>query len=68
MIEQFEIMFGSKPKEEYTSPLEKSDPPEIDLSSELDANGMKMYQSMIGSMQWAISHPHIHFVNVTVSD
>ena len=54
MIEQFERMFGTKPKE-YTSPLEKSDHPEIDSSPELDANGIKMYQSMIGSLQWAIS-------------
>ena len=54
MIEQFERMFGAKPKE-YTSPLEKSDHPEIDSSPKLDSNGIKMYQSMIGSLQWAIS-------------
>ena len=53
MIEHFEGMFGSKP-EEYTSPLEKSDHPEIDSSPELDASCIKMYQSMIGSLQWAI--------------
>ena len=54
MMDQYEKMFGMKPKE-YTSPLEKSDHPEIDISDELDQAGIKIYQSMIGSLQWAIS-------------
>jgi hypothetical protein len=54
LIEQFETMFGTKPKE-YTSPLEKGDHPEVDTSEELDTEGIKMYQSMIGCLQWAIS-------------
>ena len=54
MIEQYELLFGSKPKE-YTSPLEKGDHPEVDTSKELDDNGIKIYQSMIGSLQWAVS-------------
>jgi hypothetical protein len=45
---------GAKPKE-YTSPLEKVDHPEIDTTDELDQAGIKIYQSMIGSLQWAIS-------------
>jgi hypothetical protein len=47
-------MFGTKPKE-YTSPLEKGDHPEIDTSEELNEDSIKMYQSMIGCVQWAIS-------------
>jgi hypothetical protein len=47
-------MFGSKHKE-YTSPLEEGDHPEIDTSDELDPDNIKVYQSMIGSLQWAIS-------------
>ena len=47
-------MFGSKPKE-YISPLEKGDHPELDTSEELDNDGIQKYQSMIGSIQWAIS-------------
>jgi hypothetical protein len=47
-------MFGSKPKE-YTSPLEKGDRPEIDVTYELDGEGIKKYQTMIGCLQWAVS-------------
>jgi hypothetical protein len=54
MIDQYEKMFGMKPKE-FSSPLEKSDHPEIDTTDELDQAGIKTYQSMIGSLQWAIS-------------
>ena len=54
MIDQFERMYGFKPKE-YSSPLEKGDHPEIDTSAELNQDGIKIYQSMIGSLQWAIS-------------
>jgi hypothetical protein len=54
MQEQFERMFNHKAKE-YTSPLEKGDHLETDTSEELDANGIKMYQSLIGSLQWAVS-------------
>jgi hypothetical protein len=54
MMDQYERMFGTKPRE-YISPLEKADHPEIDTSEELDQSGIKTYQSMIGSLQWAIS-------------
>jgi hypothetical protein len=39
----------------FTSPLDKADHPEIDTSTELNQAGIKVYQSMIGSLQWAIS-------------
>ena len=48
-------MFGEKPKELYSSPLDKGDHPELDTSDLLDADGIQKYQSMIGAMQWAIS-------------
>jgi hypothetical protein len=51
---QYENMFGCKPRE-YTSPLEKGDHPEIDCSDELDDDGIKQYQTMIGCLQWAVS-------------
>jgi hypothetical protein len=50
----FEMMYGSKPRE-YTSPPEKDDHPEIDTSAELNLNGIKKYQTMIGCLQWAVS-------------
>jgi hypothetical protein len=46
-------MFGSKPRE-YPSTLEKGDHPEVDTSEELDEEGIKKYQTMIGCLQWAI--------------
>jgi hypothetical protein len=54
MIEQYERLFGSKPKE-YTSPLKKGDHLEIDTSAFLDSDGIKLYQSTIGSLQWDVS-------------
>jgi hypothetical protein len=47
-------MFGCKPKE-FTFPLEKADHPEIDTSEEVDQAGIKVFQSMTGSLQWEIS-------------
>ena len=54
LIEDYTHIFGHKPKQ-YWSPLEQGDHPETDTSEELDENGTKQYQSMIGSLQWAIS-------------
>jgi Reverse transcriptase (RNA-dependent DNA polymerase) len=53
-MDQYENMFGCKPKE-YTSPLEKEDHPEIDDTDKLDIEGIKRYQTMIGCLQWAVS-------------
>jgi hypothetical protein len=50
---QYENMFGCKPHE-YTSPLEKVDHLEVDCSDELDEEGIKRYQTMIGCLQWAV--------------
>ena len=47
-------MFGIKPKQ-YWSPLEHRDHAEVDTFEELDKSGIKQYQSMIGSLQWAVS-------------
>ena len=38
-----------------SSPLEKGDHPELDTSELLDPTGVQQYQSLIGSLQWAIS-------------
>ena len=54
MIDSYFQMFGQKPKE-ASSPLESGDHPELDTSPELDANGIRKYQTLIGSLQWAIS-------------
>ena len=54
LILDYVVMYGSKPKQ-YSSPLESGDHPELDTSKELDQHEIKKYQSMIGSLQWAIS-------------
>jgi hypothetical protein len=56
MMDGYERMFGKPPTSNlYTSPLEKGDHPELDTSDFLDEDGQQQYQSLIGSLQWAIS-------------
>ena len=64
MIDSYESMFGSKPKTTYSSPLEKGDHPETDMTELLDAEGIQKYQSLIGAMQWAVS---IGRINITTA-
>ena len=47
--------FSEKPKLNVWSPLEKGDHPELDSTELLDQEGVSQYQSIIGSLQWAIS-------------
>jgi hypothetical protein len=47
-------LFGEPPKE-FSSPTEEKDHPEVDLSSELDLDGIRVYQSLIGALQWVIT-------------
>ena len=58
---------GEKPKELYSSPLEKGDHPELNTSDLLDADGIQKYQSMIGAMQWAISIGHFDIATAVMS-
>jgi len=55
LVASYERMFGEKPKTNVYSPLEKGDHPELDVSELLDSTGITQYQSLIGSLQWAIS-------------
>ena len=48
-------MFGAKTKLFFSSPLEKGDHPELDLSDRLDSDGFQKCQSMVGTIQWAVS-------------
>ena len=48
-------MFGEKPSAKVFSPLEKGDHPELDDSEFIDPDGIQQYQSLVGSLQWAIS-------------
>ncbi len=55
MVEGYERHFGSKPSTRVTSPLEKGDHPELDTSEFLTEDMTRVYQSLIGSIQWAVS-------------
>ena len=46
-----------------TSPLEKNNHPELDESEFLDTNGIQQYQSLIGSLQWAVSLGRLDVTN-----
>jgi hypothetical protein len=48
-------MFNENPPSKANSPLDSNDHPEVDTSKFLDEDGIQQYQSLIGSMQWAIS-------------
>ncbi len=48
-------MYGKKPSLKAHSLLEKGDHPELDDSELLDKTGIEQYQSLLGSLQWAIS-------------
>ena len=54
MIATHERLFGCKPSQKCYSPLEKGDHPELDTTEELDMDGIKKYQSVIGALQWTI--------------
>ncbi len=53
MMENYKRIFGQNPKP-ASSPLVKGDHPELDTSALLELENMAVYQSLIGSCQWAI--------------
>ena len=58
MVESYKQMFNENPPSKANSPLDSNDHPEVDTSKFLDEDGIQQYQSLIGSMQWAISIGH----------
>ena len=55
MAAEYQRMFGAAPKRSVLSPLEKNDHPELDDSPLLDDDGIRKYQSLIGTLQWTIT-------------
>lgn len=55
MYDGYVRIFGEKPKQIYWSPLEEGDHPELDNSELLTQDEIIKYQSLVGSMQWAVS-------------
>jgi hypothetical protein len=66
IIGQYENKFGVKPRE-YMSSLEKGDPPEIDQTEDLDTNGIKKYQTMIGCLLLAVSLGRFDIQTATIT-
>ena len=54
MLMAYEKLFNSQPKE-YSHPMEEGDHPELDLTPLLSKDGIRMYQSLIGALQWAVT-------------
>ena len=55
MMDAHTRMFGGPPKQNVQSPIEKGDHPELDTSELLEPDDVSKYQSLIGSLQWAIT-------------
>lgn len=55
MEETYKDRFDDKPDTLIQSPLDPGEHPELDTSSLLDGGDTKIYQSLIGAMQWVIS-------------
>ena len=54
MLDNYKRMFNELPTK-TKCPIEKGDHPELDDSEFLDAKGIKLYQSMVGALQWAVT-------------
>ena len=54
MLKNFEKNHGYLPKEKAT-PLVKNDHPEMDDTKELGPKDLRLYQSMIGELQWLVT-------------
>jgi hypothetical protein len=54
MLSNYILLFGEPPKE-YSSPMEEKHHQELDLTPELDLDGIRVYQSHIGALQWAVT-------------
>jgi hypothetical protein len=53
LLENYKRIYGTYPKV-ARSPLLENDHPELDTSELLDEDGQKIYQSLIGALQWVI--------------
>jgi len=57
MLDNYKQMFGDTPRP-YSLPVEKDDLPELDDSPKIDQTGIKLYQSLIGALQWCTTLGH----------
>jgi hypothetical protein len=55
MISYHEKKFEELPKQTVSSPLKKGDLPDPGMSELLDAQGIILYQSLLGTLKWAFT-------------
>ena len=67
VIDNYKRLFGETPPKKAPSPLEHGDHPELDTSPLLDVEGIKIYQSLIGSLQWAIQIGRLDVATATMT-
>jgi hypothetical protein len=54
MLNNYERVFKGPPKK-YSAPLDPDDSPELDQSDVLNEDQTRLYQSLIGALQWAVT-------------
>ena len=55
MIANYERLFGEPPSQRVSAPIEKGDHPEMDTTELLGPEQTKLYQSLIGGLQWVVT-------------
>ena len=55
MVNSYQQMFGEKLKKTYQLPLKPGDHPKIDTTDFCNIKDITVFQSLIGSCQWAMS-------------
>jgi hypothetical protein len=67
IITVYEQMFGQPPPKGITAPMDPKDHPELDESELLDEQGMHMYWSLIGMLQWAVTLGRIEIATAVMT-
>ena len=67
MFAEYYQHFKERPKKTPHSPLAPGDHPELDESELLEDDKITLYQSMIGSLQWAVTIGRIDILTAVVS-
>ena len=66
MSDNYNKVHGELPPKQ-SSPMQKDDHPELDTSPELDDEGIRLYQSLIGCFQWCITLGRFDIMVATVT-
>jgi len=67
MAMAYEFHFGTKPSKKYSTPLDKDNHPETDLLKFPNDEETRIYQSLVGTLQWAISLAQFDIASAVMS-